>query len=118
MVDGGFLLDPKVAIVPPLGANSVEIAVVTLLPIGVTGAGTLATVSFDAILPGVSVLDLQNVILSAPFGIEIVTAEVLDGSVTVVAPGPMPGIIPEPSGLLLSAVGFLIISARVRRQHR
>ena len=119
VIDGGFLLAPVFVVQNTVGAVSVEFAEVTLLPFGASGAGTLATVGFDAILPGVSVLDLQNVILAAPFGVPITPAAIDDGSVTVVAagPGPMP-VIPEPSGLLLSAVGFLIVSARVRRQHR
>jgi hypothetical protein len=119
VVSGGFLVAPSFVVQATVGAVSIGFTEVTLLPTGAIGAGTLATVNFDAILPGVSVLDLQNVILAEPFGFEIDPEAVLDGSVTVVAAGPRPtAAIPEPSGLLLSAIGFLIVSARLRRQHR
>jgi len=113
VVDGGFLLSPTFVVQNSIGAVSVEFAEVTLLPFGASGAGTLATITFDAILPGFSDLDLTNVILSAPFGIQIGVAAVVDGSVRV---RDSVNAIPEPSGMLLSAIGLLIVGVRVRRR--
>jgi len=115
VVDGGFLLDPIFVVQNSVGAISVEFAEVTLLPAGASGAGALATITFDAILPGVSVLALSNVVLAAPFGVPIATEAVFDGSVNVVDSGNM---VPEPSGLLLSAIGFSIVAIRLRRLRR
>ena len=113
MVDGGFLLAPTFVVQNSIGAVSVEFAEVTLLPFGASGAGTLATITFDAILPGFSDLDLTNVILAAPFGVQIGVGEVLDGSVTV---RDSVNVIPEPSGLLLSAIGLWIFGVGIRRR--
>ena len=113
VVDGGFLLAPTFVVQNSIGAVSVEFAEVTLLPFGASGAGTLATITFDAILPGFSDLDLTNVVLAAPFGVEISLAEVRDGSVTV---RDSVNAIPEPSGMLLSAIGLSIVGVRIRRR--
>ncbi len=115
VTDGGFLLAPLLVVQNSIGAVSIEFTEVSLLPTGASGAGTLATIAFDAILPGVSALDLSNVVLSAPFGVGIDIAAVVDGSVTVLDPV---GVVPEPSGVLLSAIGFSIVAIRVRSGRR
>lgn len=102
VVDGGFLSAPVISIQNVIGAMSVEFAEVSLGAIGASGSGTLATISFVAQGAGDSLLDLQNVLLSAPFGVQIAGA-VNDGSV---------GVVPEPTGAMLFAVGFLVASRR------
>jgi hypothetical protein len=114
--DGGFLLAPVFQLQNSVGAVRVEFAEVTLLPSGASGAGVLATIGFDALLPGVSVLDLTNVVLSAPFGIQIATAAVLDGSVSVLTPGTPGSVVPEPSAMALWALGFSVVGLRLRRR--
>ena len=106
-VDGGFLLDPTFVVQNSIGVMSVEFAEVTLLPFGASGSGVLVTITFDAIGGGTSVLDLQNVILSAPFGVEILTEAINDGAVSVV---------PEPSSALLFSVGMLVVGGKLRRR--
>lgn len=106
VVDGGFLLDPVFQVQNIVGMVSVEFAEATLLPAGAVGSGVLATVSFDTAGLGTSVLDLENVKLSAPFGVRIPAAEVVDGSAVV-------EVIPEPGSTALFAMGALLVVSRV-----
>jgi hypothetical protein len=109
--DGGFLGAPVFEVQNDIGLMKVEFAEVILGPGGASGAGVLATIGFDALLPGVSVLDLQNVLLAAPFGVPIPVG-VLGGSVAV---APLVAVIPEPTASLLYAVGFACVACRRRR---
>ena len=108
VVEGGFLLDP-VFVAPPPGtqidnsAGSVEMAAATLLPIGASGSGVLASIGFDTLAVGTSVLDLDNVLLSAPFGVPIEFEGLQDGSVEI-TPGTA---VPEPLIPALLAGGLL-----------
>jgi hypothetical protein len=106
VVDGGFLLSPVFTIQEIIGGLSVEFAEVTLGPFGASGSGALATITFDATGKGESVLDLDNVILSAPFGVEIVPTAIEDGFVNT---------IPEPNAALLFATGFAASGMALRR---
>lgn len=59
-----------------------------------TGAGILATISFLADDIGLSLLDINDVIFSAPFGVPITPITVSDGSVNVASvPEPITGIL-------------------------
>ena len=110
VADGGFLLPPVFVVQSIIGAMIVEFAEVSLLPAGASGAGVLATIMFDAIDPGTSALDLNNVLLTAPFGLEIPTESVNDGSVTVQGATA----VPEPGTLLLFGSGLLLLIGRRR----
>ena len=81
--DGGFLLAPTFVVQNTLGILSVEFAEVTLGPGGAIGSGVLATVVFDVIGDGTSALDLNDVVLAAPFGepIPIPISAIADGEV-------------------------------------
>jgi len=106
VVDGGFLAAPVFTFQNTIGAVSVEFAEVTLGPGGASGSGALATISFLVQGPqGASALDLQNVVLSASFGVPIATAAIVDGAV---------GVVPEPTGAVLFAVGLLVAGSRRR----
>ena len=107
VVDGGFLLGPVFVVHESVGSLSVEFAEVTLGSVGATGSGVLATIGFQAIGTGSSLLDLNDLILAAPFGLPIPTAAVNDGTIAA-AP------IPEPSAAILFVVGGLIVSHTVR----
>ena len=115
VVEGGFLLDP-VFVAPPPGtqidnsAGSVEMAAATLLPIGASGSGVLASIGFDTLAVGTSVLDLDNVLLSAPFGVPIEFEGLQDGSVEI-TPGTA---VPEPLIPALLAGGLLALALQCR----
>ena len=85
------------------------IAEVTLFPAGASGSGVLATISFDAVGSGTSLLDLHAVILAAPFGIPIFTAAINDATVTAV---------PEPGTALTLISGLIAFGGFVRRSAR
>jgi hypothetical protein len=83
---------------PTITINSVNFKCVTLgaSPPGPSGTGVLATVTFLAVGPGTSVLDLQNVKL-ADVEANLMPATEQDGSVTVLlGPTPTPTITPTP----------------------
>ena len=107
VIDGGFLLAPVFEIQNIIGAMKVEFAEQTLFLTGAIGAGTLATITFDTIGLGTSPLDLNDVILSAPFGVPINVGAINDGSVNVV---------PEPSSLLLLGSGLAGLAGWRRRR--
>lgn len=113
VIDGGFLLDPIFVVQSNTGIMSVEFAEVTLLPAGASGSGILATIAFDVIGDGTSVLDLNDVVLSAPFGVQIATAGIFDGTVSV---GGNP--IPEPSAALLFGIGLVCVASDLSRRGR
>jgi hypothetical protein len=113
VTDGGFLLDPVFVIQSNLGFMSVEFAEVTLLPTGASGSGILASIAFAVIADGTAALDLNDVVLAAPFGVEIPTDGVNDGRVRV---GENP--IPEPSAALLFGVGLLCVASNLSRRGR
>jgi hypothetical protein len=70
---------------------------------GVNGSGTLAVLEFAGLTPGTTSIDLANVILLDP-EFNSIDFTIQDGSLTVQS-----GVVtePEPSGLLLLAIGFI-----------
>jgi len=102
VVDGGFVPAPSTILNPDLTPPDVNFAVFNLTGIGNSGSGVLATISFDAIGLGVSLLDLNDVVLSAPFGVSISIDGIIDASVTVSAPANVP--LPATPWLLLSVL--------------
>lgn len=113
VLDGGFLLDPKFVAQNSVGSMSVEFAEVTLLPTGASGSGVLATIVFDVVADGASLLDLNDVVLAAPFGRPIAAAGIFDGKVGV---GGDP--IPEPTAPLSFAAGLLCVVYDLSRRRR
>lgn len=111
--DGGFLLNPVFQLQNNVGSLTVEFAEVSLVPGGAVGDGVLASILFETTGEGTSALDLNDVILSAPFGIPIPTAATRDGRVAVaVSP------IPEPSAALLFLIGGTITGRAIVRHRR
>ena len=115
LADGGFLLDPLVEVDRTLGAVSVSFAEVTSQPVGASGSGVLAALTFEALAVGSSGLDLvesadptETLILSAPFGTAIcgdpggTACRVSNAVVTV----------PEPGGLLSFCAAALVVALR------
>ncbi len=113
---GGFLRAPTIEVENDVGTTSVGFAEATLLPTGASGAGVLASVLFETVGGGTSALDLNDVILSAPFGVPIPTAAVRDGKVAVTGAGPEP--IPEPSAAALFALGSVLVAHRLAGRRR
>ncbi len=113
VVDGGFLLAPAIVLQNDVTPPDVMFAAVTLLPAGAVGSGILASITFDAIGIGSSVLDLNDAILAAPFGIPIPLDGINDGTINVAAAS-----VPEPTAGLLLALGLIALLACSRRRRR
>ena len=109
VVSGGFLLAPVFTVQMVLGVLEVEFAEVTLLPLGAGGGGILATIVFDTIGVGTSPLDLNDVILSEPFGVEITPVTLANGSVVVT---------PEPGTWLLMGSGLVGLAGLAWRRRK
>ncbi len=96
LVSGNFLpsiiLPPQIA-ESDVAAPDVNFAEFTIGAFGSSGDGVLALIMFDAVAIGSSSLLLNDVILSAPFGIPISPIALQHGTITVtdVQPVPLPG---------------------------
>lgn len=108
--EGGFLLAGGPTFFVPgsvdnVGGSVTFIANTLLGPVsGVSGMGTLITLDVLGMGPGVSSIVLANVVL-LDSSLNVLTADVSDGSITV------EGSVPEPGTWFLSAVGLLIAGA-------
>ncbi|MEE8428345.1 MAG: cohesin domain-containing protein [Gammaproteobacteria bacterium] len=111
-VGGGFLLPTVLVIESDLTAPDVNFAESTLGPLGATGSGILATIHFDTLGVGTSVLDLNDVLLSAPFGVPIIPVSINDAMVTTMATA-----VPLPPTLFLFASGIGLLGARLRKKN-
>jgi hypothetical protein len=115
-IDGDFLLPPVFNLESQIDNTIGEIAFasVTLDSIGASGDGVLATFGFSTLAVGLSVLDLSDVLLSAPFGEPIEIGELTGATVRA---EPQAGI-PEPNAIAIFALGFvaMVTAARYRRR--
>lgn len=111
-VGGGFLLPTVLPIESELTAPDVNFAESTLGPLGAVGSGILATISFDTFGVGTGTLDLNDVLLSAPFGVPIVPISINDAMVTTMAAA-----VPLPPTLFLFASGIGVLAARPRKKN-
>jgi|GEM_PF-3288631 len=113
IADAGFLPSPLG--LPPLVVESdinppdVNYALATIGWGGGVGSGTLAAIVFQGIALGTSGLDLNDVILSAPGGVQITPISIEDGSASVV---------PEPATLFLLSSGLLSLAGLGRKRFR
>lgn len=85
VVSGGFLPSPSAVIESDVTPPDVNFTEGAIGPHTAHGNGILATVTFTALSAGVTVLDLNNVILAALGGINI-PGSVIDGAITVLSP--------------------------------
>lgn len=119
VAEGPFLLNGGSTFFIPgvidnLGGSIVSTADTLLGSVpGVTGSGTLATFSFDALVPGTSPIFLANVFL-LDSSLNPIDFSVSDGSVNIVDVN----VVPEPATWLLlgSGIGgFAFVRRRLRR---
>lgn len=100
---GGFTFFIPGAIDNALGNVGLTADTLFFAPTGVTGSGSLANLTFNALAGGTSSVSLSNVILLDSFG-SVITSNILNGSVDVTtAPAP----VPEPSTIVLLGIGLL-----------
>ncbi len=111
VVDGGFLLPSVLPIESELTAPDVNFSATTLGPLGAVCNGILATISFDTIGVGTGTLDLNDVLLSAPFGVPIIPLSINDAMVTTMATA-----VPLPPTLFLFASGIGVLAGRPRKK--
>jgi len=128
VVDGGFLPAPIFEVDETLGIGFVSFSEITLAAAGATGGGVLATLTFQALAEGGSLLDLvqssdpaATLILSGFLGFPLCGSPgsppacgIGDGALTVVADLPDGEPIPEPSAALLFLAGSAIVAGSVR----
>jgi hypothetical protein len=98
VASGGFLGSPSVVVESDFAAPDVSFAQTRLGTSGVSGAGRIVVIGFEAAGLGTTLLSLSNVLLSAPDGVPIPDLALADASLTVV-PEPAPALL-----LLLTAV--------------
>jgi len=89
-------------------APDINFAMTTIGPFGAVGDGILGSFSFLAFNEGTSILDLNDVILSAPFGIPIALDGINDATIIANAPGGATSV-PEPPILLLLGAGLMTL---------
>lgn len=110
VVSGGFLVPPTFVVENDTTAPDVNFAEVHLGISGAFGTGTLATVTFNVIGFGGSILDLNDVILSQPFGVPLLPVTLDDGNVNAV---------PEPGTFLLFGTGLAgLVGWRYRKRRK
>lgn len=109
---GSFLTPPTFVVQEEVGFAQIQFTEVSLVPIGATGDGVLATLSFEAIGVGQALLDISAA-LAAPFGVPLPAAAVEGATIRV---GSAP--IPEPRGAALFAVGAGLVARHLRRGSR
>ena len=108
--DGDFLPAP-VSIANDIDnvAGSLLFSSLTPSPIGVSGDGVLATLAFQALAGGTSLLELDDVQLSAPFGVAIPLGGIEEARVLVQSA------VPEPTVLSLFAAALMLTAFARRR---
>jgi len=80
---------------------------------GVNGSGTLAVLEFTGLAPGITSIDLANVVLLDP-DFNSIDFTIQDGSLTVKS---SVATTPEPSGLLMLGIGLVGLVGLSRRKH-
>lgn len=110
VVDGGFLTAPVFVFESDIIAPDVNFDEVTFGLSTASGSGVLASITFDAIAAGTSILDLNDVILKLPFppGGNI-PVSISDGTLTVT---------PEPTTMLLLGTGLAGLAVWQRRRFK
>ena len=115
-IDGDFLLPPVFNLESVIDnvVGEVGFSSITLDSTGASGDGVLATLGFSVLAAGVSMLDLSEVLLSAPFGEPIEIGELTGATVRV---EPQAGV-PEPNAIAIFALGCVAMVAAARRRRR
>lgn len=92
VVSGNFLEQPAFVIEEDVLSPDINFAEFSFGVSGALGGGVLASIGFSADAVGRSPLVLNDVILSAPFGVQIADVEIIDGAVNIPEPPPVLGL--------------------------
>jgi hypothetical protein len=104
---GDFLPLPRLLIESDVTPPDVNVAAVSIGPVGGAGDGVLAVVTLRADAPGAALLALDDVVLSAPFGVPIGVGALQAATLTVV---------PEAGSAACLALGAALLGCRRRRR--
>lgn len=112
----GFGIFPPLIVESDIAAPDVNYAEAVIGSAALAGSGILVSITFDVIGAGLSNLILNDIILSAPFGVAISLGGITDATIT--ANNNTTSVVSAPPPFLLLAIGLGFIGLFARKQQQ